>query len=145
MSVAFLVSSAVDLPAMRELMESLLALQALEFEGRETGKETDKARLRARVPEPILGHFDRLLARGKKGVSVIRQGVCTACHLRVPVGTLVTLARGEDIQICGNCGRYLHLPEGEIPGQKASAKVDAPKTVVRRPRRRRGQPELAAA
>jgi len=129
---------------MRELIESLLALQALEFGGRKTGKEKEAAQLRTRVPEPILAHFDRLLARGKKGVSVIRQGVCTACHLRIPVGTLVTLARGEDIQICGNCGRYLHLPEGEIPGQKANTKVEKPKSTTRRPRRRRTTEALAA-
>ena len=133
------------LAVMRELMESLLALQALEFGGRKSGKEAEKARLREKVPAPILGHFDRLLARGKKGVSVIRNGVCTECHLRLPVGTLVTLARGEDIQICGNCGRYLHLPEGEIPGQKTNAKVEAPKKSARRNRRRRTEPELVVA
>lgn len=128
---------------MRELMESLLALQALEFGGRKTGKDQEAAQLRARVPEPILGHFDRLLARGKKGVSVIRQGVCTGCHLRVPVGTLVTIARGEDIQICGNCGRYLYLPQEEIPGQKANSQVENPKPATRRPRRRRATEALA--
>jgi predicted nucleic acid-binding Zn-ribbon protein len=128
---------------MRKLMESLLALQALEFGGRKTGKDQEAKRLRARVPEMILAHFDRLLARGKRGVSVIRQGVCCECHLKLPVGTLVTLARGEDIQICGNCGRYLHLPEGEIPGQKANTKVDSPKSTARRPRRRRTTEALA--
>jgi len=122
---------------MRELMESLVALQALELGGRKTSKETERTRLRALVPEPILGHFDRLLSRGKKGVSVIRQGVCTECHLRVPVGTLVTLAKGVDIQICGNCGRYLHLPEGEIPGQKPVEKPAVRKPTKRVARRRR--------
>lgn len=120
-------------------MESLLALQALEFEGTETVTEEDRDALRAKVPDPILGHFDRLLARGKKGVSVIRKGVCTSCHIRVPVGTLVTLARGEDIQICGNCGRYLHLPEGELPGQKTEEKSGTPKPAARRGRRRKAE------
>jgi hypothetical protein len=126
-------------PGMRELMESLLALQTLEFGGRKGVKEAEVARLRARVPEPILAHFERLLARGKKGVAVIRHGVCMECHLRVPVGTLVTLARGEDIQICGNCGRYLHLPEGEMMGQqpKVEAKPAKRKPAVRRARRSR--------
>jgi hypothetical protein len=119
-------------------MATLLALQCLELGGRKAGKEAERARMRAEIPEPILGHFDRLLARGKKGVSVIRHGVCTECHLRVPVGTLVTLARGADVQLCGNCGRYLHLPDEELPGLRTTEKETAPKPSARRPRRRRG-------
>jgi predicted nucleic acid-binding Zn-ribbon protein len=124
---------------MRDLMEKLLALQSLEFGGRKTGKETERARLRAEIPEPILGHFDRLVARGKKGVAVIRRGVCTECHLRVPLGNLLVLAKGTDIQICGNCGRYLQLPEEEKPGQPARSEpaVAAPKAASRRGRKRR--------
>jgi hypothetical protein len=57
---------------------------------------------------------------------------------------LVTLAHGEDIQICGNCGRYLHLPEGEIPGHKTNSPVETPKTATRRPRRRRTAEIVAA-
>jgi predicted nucleic acid-binding Zn-ribbon protein len=130
---------------MRKCMATLLALQTLELGGRKTGKDAERTRLRAEIPEPILGHFDRLLARGKKGVSVIRSGVCTECHLRVPVGTLVTLARGVDIQLCGNCGRYLHLPDDELPGLKTGEKPAPPKSAaVRRPRRRRGS-ELTVA
>jgi predicted nucleic acid-binding Zn-ribbon protein len=131
---------------MRNCMATLLALQTLEMGGRKTGKDAERTRLRAAVPEPILGHFDRLLARGKKGVSVIRNGVCTECHLRVPVGTVVTLARGADIQLCGNCGRYLHLPDDQLPGIKTAEKPATPPkpAVVRRPRRRRGS-ELTVA
>ena len=130
---------------MRKCMANLLALQTLEFGGRKAGKDAERARLRAEIPEPILGHFDRLLARGKKGISLIRHGVCTGCHLRVPVGTLVTLARGADIQLCGNCGRYLHLPDEELTGLMTGEKPAVAKpVVVRRPRRRRGS-ELTVA
>jgi predicted nucleic acid-binding Zn-ribbon protein len=129
---------------MRKCMATLLALQSLELGGRKAGKDAERGRLRAEIPEPVLGHFDRLLARGKKGVSVIRNGVCTECHLRVPIGTLVTLARGADIQLCGNCGRYLHLPDEELPFLKTAEKPAVVKPAASRPRRRRGS-ELTVA
>jgi predicted nucleic acid-binding Zn-ribbon protein len=129
-------------------MENLLALQQLEFGARKTGKVSERERLRSAIPEIILGNIDRLLARGKRGVSVIRQGVCTECHLRLPLGTLLTLARGEDLQLCGNCGRYLYLPEEETPGHLApknvEAKVERPKRGRAGSRRHRAS-ELAAA
>ncbi len=114
----------------QELMDNLLALQTLEFGSRKGTKEEERARLRALIPEQILGHFDRLLVRGKKGLAALRSGVCSECHIRVPTGTLVTLAHGTDIQLCGNCGRYLYLPEGETVGP-------TPAPPPRRPRKRR--------
>ncbi len=97
---------------MNELLQNLLKLQALEF--KET-IETDPAarieELRKAIPQPILGHFDRLLARGKKGVAVVRNQVCTGCHMRLPIGTVNTLMQGGDIQLCDSCGRYLYLPD----------------------------------
>jgi predicted nucleic acid-binding Zn-ribbon protein len=120
---------------MRELMESLVSLQTLEMGSKKPGKEAERERLRAAIPAPVLAHFDRLLARGKKGVSVIRKGVCSECHIRVSSGVMQTLAHGSDIQICGNCGRYLQLPDSELPG-KAEEKPEE-KPVVRKPRRKR--------
>jgi predicted nucleic acid-binding Zn-ribbon protein len=95
------------------MMEKLMGLQQLEFSARRSGKESERDRLRAAIPEPILAHFDRLIARGKKGVATVRQAVCSECHIRIPTGTLVTLAHGTDIQVCGSCGRYLYLPANE--------------------------------
>lgn len=124
-----------SVPGVRAIMDSLLALQALEFPQRKPGSDEERARLRAGVPEPVLGHYDRLVARGKKGVASVRQGVCVECHIRVPMGMQLTLARGADIQICGNCGRYLHLAESEFPG-KPEAKAEE-KPAVKRGRRKR--------
>ena len=33
----------------------------------------------------------------------------SGCHMRVPVAVVANLMRAEDIHICDNCGRYLHL------------------------------------
>ncbi len=97
---------------MNELLQNLLKLQALEFN--ETTEKDPAARieeLRKLVPLPILGHFDRLIARGKKGVAVVRNQVCAGCHMKLPIGTINTLMQGQDIQLCDSCGRYLYLPD----------------------------------
>jgi predicted nucleic acid-binding Zn-ribbon protein len=93
-------------------MLKLLKLQTLEFDRTPTSEEErEMAELRSGVPEPILGHYGRLIARKKKGVAVIRNQVCTGCQMRLPMGVITTLMRNEDIQLCDNCGRYLYLPE----------------------------------
>jgi len=102
----------VTLGYMNELLQNLLKLQGIEFE--ETTKKTAGAaiaELRGKIPPQILGHYDRLVARGKKGVTAIRGENCSSCHIRVPIGAITTLRRGEDIQLCENCGRYLYLPD----------------------------------
>jgi len=97
---------------MNELLQNLLMLQAIEFE-ETTAKSagTTIAEMRVKIPPQILGHYDRLVAQGKKGVGAIRGQVCASCHITVPVGVIATLKRGEDIQLCENCGRYLYLPD----------------------------------
>ena len=118
-------------PHMKKLIDDLLKLQSLEFD-EHVGPDMEKriAELRAKIPAPILGHYDRLVARGKKGVAIIRNQVCTGCHMQVPRGVVLTLMHGEDVQLCGNCGRYLHLPE-----QPELLKLDAP-AKIKSPRKR---------
>ena len=103
-----------------QLLQRLLKLQALDF-GEIKEKEMEKliAKLRSQIPPPILDHYDRLHAGGKKGAVAIRNQVCTGCHLQVPRATVITLMRGDDIQLCGNCGRYL-LP-GRTRGTGSAA------------------------
>jgi predicted nucleic acid-binding Zn-ribbon protein len=97
-------------PPMNELMQNLLKLQALEFnKSAEPDREKCIAELRTKIPSPVLGHFDRLVVRGKKGAAAIHNQVCTGCHVQVPRGIVLTLMHDEDIQICENCGRYLYL------------------------------------
>jgi predicted nucleic acid-binding Zn-ribbon protein len=93
---------------MNATIENLLKLQSIEF-GEEKGGEKQIADLRATIPEPILGHYDRLRARDKKGVAVVRNQVCTGCHMRLPIGVITILMQDRDIQLCDSCGRYLYL------------------------------------
>ena len=120
---------------MNDVLPNLLKLQTLEF-GEVTGKNVDAqaAELRSKLPQPVLDHYDRLRVRGKKGVAIVRNQVCAGCHMRVPIGQITVLMRGEDIQLCEICGRYLYLPdpaENEVPKP-----VEAPKPVAK-PRKRR--------
>ncbi len=114
---------------MKEVVQLLVQLQALEL-GEVKVKDTDAAiaRLRKKIPQPILGHYDRLMARGKKGIVAVRNQTCTGCHLRLPIGVIVTLVHGTDIQLCDSCGRYLYLPDdvrAEFLSQTAQAKTKA--------------------
>ena len=121
---------------MKELLQNLIQLQSLEFGGDEKEKAAAAlAELRAKIPSQILGHYDRLVARGKKGLAAVRGQVCTGCHMSLPVGVITTLMRGDDIQLCDSCGRYLYLAE--------ATKADVPKPAAkpgpaRKPRKSKG-------
>ena len=111
---------------MNELMTNLLKLQSLDFS--ETKNENTAAQIaewRGKIPAQILGHYDRLVARGKRGLAAVRNQVCSGCHMRQPLGVLMTLKHGTDIQLCDSCGRYLYLADeaisAPIPEVKAKA------------------------
>jgi hypothetical protein len=124
---------------MMDLLQNLLKLQAIDFaDATDKNSEAEAADLRTKIPPQILGHYDRLVARGKKGVALVRNQVCTGCHMRLPIGTINTLMQETDIQLCDSCGRYLALaPEPAAPAEPAPAsKQDAPKP-ARKPRKKK--------
>jgi predicted nucleic acid-binding Zn-ribbon protein len=128
---------------MNVVLTNLLKLQALDFkEVAETDVEAKTAELRATIPQPILGHYDRLVARGKKGVALVRNQACTGCHMRLPIGTINTLLHGLDIQLCDSCGRYLYLPE---PAENATAEATEPAQTATAPARKPRKRKAAAA
>lgn len=117
---------------MSDSITNLLKLQAIEFhETTEPNSESLRAQLRNIIPQPILAHYDRLAIRGKKGVAIVRNQVCTGCHMRLPIGTINTLLQGHDVQLCDSCGRYLYIPEqteavtqpAPIPASKPAPKA----------------------
>ena len=98
-------------------MQNLFELQLLEFDQTiRPGTEERIAELRAKIPAPILGHYDRLGARGKKGVALLRNQTCTGCHMRVPLNVVLDLKHGEEVCLCDNCQRYLYLRADEKEG-----------------------------
>jgi predicted nucleic acid-binding Zn-ribbon protein len=115
---------------MNELMKNMFELQSLEFkETVQPDTEERVAALRAKIPKPILDHYDRMGDRGKKGVALVRHQTCSACHMGVPLGQMVNLRKAEDVCLCGSCGRYLYLREEATPvSSEMPAKKTAPKS-----------------
>lgn len=68
------------------------------------------ARLRGILPAAILGHHDRMIQRGKPSIAPVADGICTACHLRLPTGHLARLQSSQDLEVCDHCGTFLYLP-----------------------------------
>jgi hypothetical protein len=96
---------------MKNIMENLLALQTLQLQSGPEGNRPEAIEsIRKTIPNFVLTRYDRLVAQGKKGVAVVRNGVCTGCHISIAIGALAGLAQEGDIRSCGNCGRYLFLP-----------------------------------
>ena len=114
---------------MRQLMENLFKLQTLEFDVAARGRNTATiAELRGRIPAPVLEHYDRMRARGKKGVAAVRHQVCTGCHMSVPLAAVMTIKHGHDLQLCDTCGRYLYLPaDDETPPPPATVAKRTPR------------------
>ena len=128
---------------MNELLQQLIELQSLESgEIRSKSVEASKAALRARIPLQVLGHYDRLAARGKKPLAAVSGQVCSACHMRVPLGVIMTLKHGDDIQLCESCGRYLFLPPVEQTETKAA---EPPAGSKRKKKSRKAEKSLQAA
>ncbi len=116
-STEFFGTAFASVEAMRQIMKNMLALQKLQLQTKPLSLESERAilALREHVPEPTLHHFDRLIARGKRGVAIVHNGTCGQCHLRLPSGTMAALIWAKEIQRCDNCGRYLHLADQEPP------------------------------
>jgi predicted nucleic acid-binding Zn-ribbon protein len=125
---------------MQTMMRNVLELQTLEFgEIKAAGQAAVIADLRGRIPLPILERYDRMRARGKKGVAAVRNQVCGSCHMQVSLGVVMALRHGQAVQLCENCGRYLYLAEEPVVAA-APATPPAPKPV--RSARRRKTPQL---
>ena len=117
--------------ALNELLQNLIKLQSLEFgETDDKNAEATMTGLRAKIPSQILAHYDRIVVKGKKGITMVRDQVCTGCHMRVPIGAIMTLKHGEDIQLCESCGRYLYLapPTETVPAAPAAGSKPVKKT-----------------
>ncbi len=120
---------------MNELLQNLIKLQSLEFgEIKEKNSDATIAELRGKIPAQILAHYDRLLARGKKGVAAVRNQVCTGCHMRVPIGVVTTLMHDADIQLCESCGRYLYLSDSTGPATPEKTPKPKPTRKARTPK-----------
>jgi hypothetical protein len=79
--------------------------------------------LRAQLPTSLLGHHDRSVARGRRSLTQVQNGVCGACHLRLPRDHFRPNT-GHDLDVCDNCGIFLEWPQPSItatPAPEASS------------------------
>lgn len=118
---------------MNAMMQNLYKLQTLELAGL-TNSAAEAAGLRAVLPPGMLANYDRARARGKKGIALLRNHVCTNCRIQVPVAVNASLLAGM-IQVCPNCGLYLCFPQPDgnpvIPLAKTSTKPHGRKRKTR--------------
>ena len=111
---------------MNDSLQYLFELQTLEFEEMEQSNPEQRiAALRAKIPKPMLSHYDRFLTRGKKGLALVRNQVCTGCHMSVPLGVVVQLKHGGEVRLCDNCRRYLYLGKEVAATSPAATKIPA--------------------
>jgi len=123
---------------MTDLILNLVKLQSLDFHEPGDVSESQRDELRNSIPQPILAHYDRLVTRGKKGVAIVRNQVCTGCHMRLPIGTINTLMQNLDIQLCDTCGRYLYLAPEPAPAAQEPPPATGPEAKpARKPRKRK--------
>jgi hypothetical protein len=127
-----------------KVIQRLYELQGLEMGPKAELPETRhlaKA-IRKEIPEQVLAHYDRLRARDKKGVALVRHGVCTGCQLKLASGVYAHLLRDEDIAMCDSCARYLLLASDEAAPAASLPAGDTSKPPPPKPgpkaRRRKG-------
>ena len=102
---------------MSETVDKLFALQQLQFGTESKDSWSRMARLRKSIPADVLSKYDRLATRVKKPVALVRNGVCSQCHIRLAVGVMFEVTQGHTV-ICDSCGRILH---GSAPATEESA------------------------
>ncbi|MBI5384857.1 MAG: hypothetical protein HZA90_09245 [Verrucomicrobia bacterium] len=133
---------------MHVVMHALVELQKIEFgpDPESSFSKAEAEKLRAQVPQQVLGHYDRLRSRGKKGLALVRENnVCAECHMGIPIGTVITIMKGEDIQLCGSCGRYLYVEDKPpVTAAPATTRVESP-AKSKRGRKPKKKPEEGAA
>ncbi|MDB6059613.1 MAG: hypothetical protein JWO95_3457 [Verrucomicrobiales bacterium] len=118
------------------ILNNLFRLQDLEIVNKPSGALEITA-LRAGIPEIMLIKYDRMRVNGKKGIAKVRNHICTNCRIQVPIAVTASLMNGAESQVCGNCGRFLCLPDSsEIKLEELAALAALP---VTKPKLRRAK------
>jgi hypothetical protein len=114
--------------AVRNILENLLALQNVELVPGKATPERDAQilALRDRIPQRLLTHYDSLMANGRKGVALVRHGVCGECRQLVGASALNGFLHDDPIQICIHCRRFLYWSAPEAEGLPAAARRTHP-------------------
>lgn len=79
-----------------------------ELLGRIEADNAARAALLKALPDDLRERYEAVLG-SKHGiaVSILQEGMCSACRVGLPAGKIDTLEHGPDIGTCPNCGRIL--------------------------------------
>lgn len=71
-----------------------------------------KKDIKVRLPRPMISRYERVLKRREgKAVVPVDGGKCTGCQMRLPPQMYILVQRGESLQSCPSCHRYLFIEE----------------------------------
>lgn len=112
----------------RIILENLVALQKLELVPGKALPERDQqiVALRGKIPDRLLTHYDSLMANGRNGVALVRNGICSECHQPVVASARNGFTHGHPIQMCIHCRCFLYWPDDEDSGKQAPASRSRP-------------------
>ena len=63
--------------------------------------------VRARLPDAILEHHDRMARLGKSSTAEVINGTCGECHAPLPSSLVEELSRPGHFGVCPSCGLFL--------------------------------------
>lgn len=84
--------------------------------------------VRARLPDSILNHHDRLAKGGKLSAAEVTGDTCAECHSKLPQALLDELALPGRFGICPKCGLFLweaesHTRPTELDPKRSKTKA----------------------
>ena len=97
-------------------LSNLIRLQELtlgsESEGSAAVRCKRVERVRAKLPEAILRHFDHLEEQGRVPLARLSEsGACGNCHLKLPAADAMRIRQNiDELHVCPHCGCWLHAP-----------------------------------
>ena len=113
---------AADAALKAEQAEVAREQQALDASRAEAERElarltSARAEVLSRLPREAIALFERV-AHGRKGVAVseARNGLCTACHVRLRPQVFNEVRRNDGLHQCDNCTRILYFVPAAAPG-----------------------------
>ncbi|MEM1157580.1 MAG: C4-type zinc ribbon domain-containing protein [Verrucomicrobiota bacterium] len=96
-----------DLIRLNELQDTIDSFKTPRGKKRKEA-EAEAESIRPNIPAFILSHHDRIRKLGRKSTSNVVNWVCQSCFIAVPVGSRSRIMKGDDLNICENCGAYLY-------------------------------------
>lgn len=96
-----------DLNRLNELQDIIDSFKTPRSKKRKEA-EAEADTIHQRIPKFILSHHDRIRKLGRKSTAQVVNWVCQSCFIAVPVGSRSRIAKGDDLNVCENCGVYLY-------------------------------------